>query len=162
MKWTCDKCGKEMELSQEQLVETGGAVVCPQCLTSAVVPGFSSRRDNRTTSHTTPSNPIPPIPPKTMASNSNTPPARRQTISFVETPTRTTPPPHHGRGKTATTPPAHTEPPTKPQPKKKSGKKNSKTGLLNPPGPLGCLLRTVWYTAILLAVYLLMGLVLGM
>lgn len=161
MKWTCDKCGKEMEFSQEQLAETGGAVVCPQCLTSAVVPGFSSRKVDRHTPHTTPSAPIPPIPPKEMANNSTTTPARRQTISFVESPTRPTPPPHQGRGKT--TPPAHnTEPPTRPQPKKKSSNKKSKTGLMNPPSTLGCLLRTVWYTAILLAVYLLMGLVLGM
>lgn len=165
MNWTCDKCGKQMELSQEQLVETGGAVVCPQCLNSSVIPGFERSKESRATSYVaaiTPSKTVPPIPSQTMANNSTTPPARRQTISFVETPSRTTPPPHQRRASQAVSQqytPA--EPPAKPAAKKK-GKKKSKSGLLNPPGPLGCLLRTVYYTAILLVVYLLMGLIMGM
>ena len=106
MNWTCDKCGKQMELSQEQLVETGGAVVCPQCLNSSVIPGFERSKESRATSYVaaiTPSKTVPPIPSQTMANNSTTPPARRQTISFVETPSRTTPPPHQ-RHKPPTTP----------------------------------------------------------
>ncbi len=38
MIWTCDNCGRKMEVSRDQLEETGGVVVCPQCLGTGRVP----------------------------------------------------------------------------------------------------------------------------
>lgn len=158
MNWTCNNCGKQMEVSQEQLLETGGVVVCPQCLESTLIPGYKSGKRKSSTSPT-----IPPIPPTTMANN-NTPPAhgRRQIINFAEPTSRPTPPPHQRRTAQRTTnQPSPATPPARPKQNKKS-RKSSGNGFFNPPGAIGCVLRTAVFTVGLLLVYLLMGLVMGM
>ena len=38
MRWTCPKCGKKLEISNEQLIANDGVIVCPQCLLQAHQP----------------------------------------------------------------------------------------------------------------------------
>ena len=38
MRWTCPKCGKKLEVSNEQLIANDGVIVCPQCLLQAHQP----------------------------------------------------------------------------------------------------------------------------
>ena len=38
MRWTCPNCGKQIDFSPSQIRQTGGIVVCPQCLSSERVP----------------------------------------------------------------------------------------------------------------------------
>ena len=142
MQWTCDKCGKTMRISAEQLAETEGNVVCPQCLHTDVVPGYqhASRKS------------APPAAPAV-------PPARRQQPA---TPKKPTPPPPHrkpinfvDRGSNAQT--AQQPQAPAPRPKKKSKKKKKNKGCLAPPSSLGCLWRSVLYTLLLLLLYSLLG-----
>jgi len=38
MRWTCPKCGKKLEVSDEQLLAQDGVIVCPQCLLQSQQP----------------------------------------------------------------------------------------------------------------------------
>ena len=38
MRWTCPKCGKKLDISNEQLIANDGVIVCPQCLLQAQQP----------------------------------------------------------------------------------------------------------------------------
>ena len=38
MRWTCPKCGKKLDISNEQLIANDGVIVCPQCLLQAHQP----------------------------------------------------------------------------------------------------------------------------
>lgn len=38
MRWTCPKCGKKLDISNEQLIANDGVIVCPQCLLQARQP----------------------------------------------------------------------------------------------------------------------------
>ena len=146
MHWTCDKCGKTLEISAEQLTETQGTVVCPQCLGTDVVPGYKRRRAASPPPATTQSSP-----PKREAGNGVPPPHRkrsastqqRQTISFVNQPS----PPSQQR------PPA----PNRTKSKKKKRKKSSRGGCLEPHSTLGCLWRSVLATLVVLALYSALG-----
>lgn len=145
-----------MEISPEQLAETGGVVVCPQCLSSVKVATVAQRRKSSP-------QPAPPaeVPPVKQV--------RSQKVISFEPPA--TPPPH--RKRTMTTPPPRTAPtpPPKPRPQtitKKMNTKNNNTaesnkGMLhtiaNPPSPLGCLWRSIVATAVLLLVYIFFGFV---
>ena len=148
MWWTCDKCGKKMEISTEQLSETEGVVVCPQCLGTDVVPGYK-RRGHHTPSRSQSAPPTPPAtdnPPPYRKRQQNTP-SNRKTISFVEQPPKRPP---HPTGATAADPP-------KTSPKKKKKKKKNNKGCLAPPSTWGCFWRSALYTAIFLTLYSALG-----
>ena len=144
MNWTCPHCGKRMAVTDDYLASTGGMVVCPQCLGSEQLPGYGSRPRRNA-----------PAPPAAPASTTAT--AQR----------RATPPPYQPRQRKSAampaTPPARTAPNQQqpadktPPAKRKAAKRRKKSG-----GTLsawGCFWRSVVFTLILLAVYVLFGLV---
>lgn len=155
MNWTCPHCGKTMEVSQEQLAETQGVVVCPQCLSSDTVPGYRQQKSQPATSMNT-AKPAPTPPPvkhddhtqviKKPARSTTQPPPYRKKISFVE---------ENSNSRSAQSGRA-----TNSQPKKKSKKKKKSRGLLAPHTPWGCLWRTLLYSALLLAIATFVGYVL--
>lgn len=142
---TCEKCGKKTNVSIEQLEETAGVIVCPQCLATVALPGFATQRNR---------------PQREPAST----PTR--TISFKEA---TPPPPRRvRRDAVATMPPPR--PAVKPRSRALSATKRTKRqqepsgkgmahALAHPPHPLGCLWRSVAITLLLLALYVIMGLI---
>jgi len=154
MRWTCPKCGKKLEVSNEQLVANDGVIVCPQCLLQARQPVPKARVQQRSAKPSAPSK-------------------RQDSISFDnENPPEykpTTPPPHKTRMKQASTSYRYTgltgssdttgTPPKKKAPAKKKSKKKKKQ-----PGDgmsaLGCLGRTIVFTLILFAAYVFFGLLL--
>ena len=151
MRWTCPKCGKKLNISNEQLIANDGVVVCPQCLLQARQPIPKARvtdRDNQ-----------PKASPKrqqqTISFNSDTPPEHKS---------GTTPPPHKTRMKPATTSYRYTGlsgSDSTPQKRTSSGKKKSKKkkkqqGM----SAWGCLGRTVVFTLVLFAAYVFFGLLL--
>ena len=132
MDWTCKKCGKTLEVSEEQLHEMQGVVICPQCLGSERVPGYrhksdtpSSRSSSNDSTSARQSSP-PPV-------KSSPPPYRKKTYS-VERNTTTT-----------------AAPKTSAAPKKKK-KKRKKRGILAPHSSWGCFWRAILYTLALLAI----------
>ena len=154
MRWTCPKCGKKLEISNEQLIANDGVIVCPQCLLQAQQPIPKARITAR-------------------QDKSPTPPKRKpqQAINFdSETPPEykpTTPPPYKTRMKQATTSYRYTgmtgsgdtqRPTTKKKTtgKKKSNKKKKQEGM----SAWGCLSRTVVFTLVLFAAYVFFGLLL--
>ena len=51
MRWTCPKCGKKLDVSNEQLIANDGVIICPQCLLQAHQPipkaRVSTRREDK-------------------------------------------------------------------------------------------------------------------
>lgn len=156
MRWTCPKCGKRLEISNEQLIANDGVIVCPQCLLQAHQPipktRVAARQDQKAN------------PPKRK---------QQQEITFdtTETPPEyksTTPPPHKTRMKAASTSYRYTgltgsSDPQQPATKKKTGgKKKSKKKKKKQDGmsAWGCLGRTVVFTLVLFAAYVFFGLLL--
>ena len=116
MRWTCPKCGKKLDISNERLIANDGVIVCPQCLLQARQP----------------------IPKARVVSRADKPAAQRkpaESINFDTPPEYkpSTPPPHKPRMKQASTSYRYTglsgndsdtgRPATK---KKPTGKKKSK------------------------------------
>ncbi len=150
MRWTCPKCGKKMDISDERLIANDGVVVCPQCLLQARQP----------------------VPKATVTPRADKPKAssrrQQQTISFnTDTPSEykpsaPTPPPHKTRMKPASTSYRYTglsgsdstPPKRKPSGKKKSKKKQQ------PMSGWGCLGKTLVFTLVLFAAYVFFGLLL--
>ena len=137
MRWTCPKCGKKLDVSNEQLIANDGVIVCPQCLLQARQP----------------------IPQKRVTSSMNTsstPPPRKS--NQVEN----TPPPHKTRMKQASTSYRYTGPgsgsngTTKKRPVKKKSKKKKQAGM----SAWGCFGKSVIFTLILFAAYVFFGLLL--
>lgn len=159
MIWTCEKCGKKMEISPEQLEETGGVVVCPQCLSTSTVDGVPPRRK--------PSPRPKPAPVAVDTPVKQAPEPRSQRVISFEEPA--TPPPRRRKAaatpppRPATPPPPRRRPKPSPDMKKNTDEETQGKGLLhaitNPPGALGCLWRSVVATAILLLVYVVFGLI---
>ncbi len=146
MQWTCDKCGKTMQISSDQLAETEGTVVCPQCLATAVVPGYKRRSKRQSPAPPPDEQPAPPAPPPHRNRTAmQQPPAHRKAITFVDQPA----PQRTGQRSTPST--------GKPQKKKKSKKKSRNKGCLAPPSTLGCIWRSVVYTLLLLLLYSALG-----
>lgn len=151
MRWTCPKCGKKLEVSNEQLIANDGIIVCPQCLLQAHLPLPKARIRARE------DEPATPVPKRQTASISfdtaDTPPEYK--------PSNTTPPPHKTRMKQASTSYRYTglggdsATPKKPTAKKKSKKKKKQNGGMS---PLGCMGRTIVFTLILFAAYVFFGL----
>lgn len=147
MNWRCD-CGKVMELSHEQLTLTGGVVVCPQCLGSSTIPGYTAPQRK-------------PVQPPTNMAQSQSRPTNSQrsqssrTISFVESSGRPTPPPHSGRqaSTSRTRPPRH-------KASSKGRGVGSNGNALSPSSALGCVFYSIVATAVLLILYIFLGLLL--
>ena len=133
MRWTCPKCGKKLEISDEQLIANDGVVVCPQCLLQARQPMPKTRSTASTTSE----------PP---AQRQNTPPPHHTRMKQASTTYRYT-----GIGGSTTN-----NTPKKKTTKKKSRKKKQDQGM----SALGCLGRTVIFTLVLFAAYVFFGLLL--
>lgn len=157
MRWTCPKCGKKLDISNEQLIANDGVIVCPQCLLQARQPIPKARISSRSNKA------------------ANTPPKRKQqNISFDDsTPPEykatTTPPPHKTRMKQATTSYRYTglsgsndtgtqrtAAKRKTTGKKKSKKKKQDQGM----SAWGCMGRTIVFTLVLFAAYVFFGLLL--
>ena len=150
MRWTCPKCGKKLNISNDQLIANDGLIVCPQCLLQARQPvpkGTASPRDDKPRT-------APKRQQQTISFNTDTPPEHK--------PSTTTPPPHKTRMKPATTSYRYTglsgsdttPPKRKPSSKKKSKKKKKQQGISG----WGCLGRTVVFTLVLFAAYVFFGL----
>ena len=153
MRWTCPKCGKKLEISNEQLIANDGVIVCPQCLLQAHQPIPKARVTAR---EEKPAKPV-----KREQTNidfeSTTPPEYRPT----------TPPPHKTRMKQAKTSYRYTglsgsdgnnaRPSTK---KKTTGKKSKKKKKSDGMSGWGCLGRTIVFTLVLFAAYVFFGLLL--
>lgn len=154
MRWTCPKCGKKLDVSNEQLIANDGVIICPQCLLQAHQPIPKTRVSTRREDNTSASSP------------------KRQTtsISFDTTdtppeykPNKPTPPPHKTRMKQASTSYRYTgvsgsdtssAPKRKPSAKMKSKKKKNNNGM----SALGCMGRTIIFTLVLFAAYVFFGL----
>ena len=140
MRWTCPKCGKKLDISNEQLIANDGVIVCPQCLLQARQP-IPKKRSTSTTVSEEPS---------------TTPPSRKSGS------TTSTPPPHYTRMKQATTSYRYTGPgsgnndTTKKRPAKKKSKKKKQAGM----SAWGCFVKSVVFTLILFAAYVFFGLLL--
>ena len=140
MRWTCPKCGKKLDISNEQLIANDGVIVCPQCLLQARQP-IPKKRSTSTTVSEEPS---------------TTPPSRKSGS------TTSTPPPHYTRMKQATTSYRYTGPgsgnndTTKKRPAKKKSKKKKQAGM----SAWGCFGKSVVFTLILFAAYVFFGLLL--
>ena len=151
MRWNCAKCGKKLEVSNEQLIANDGIIICPQCLLQAHQPIPKARVTARSTS-------------SKPATQRNKP---AESISFDTPPEYkpSTPPPHKPRMKQASTSYRYTglsgsntssnTPKRKKSSKKKSKKKNSQ-GM----SAWGCLGRTIVFTLLLFAAYVFFGLLL--
>ncbi len=152
MRWTCPKCGKKLNVSNEQLIANDGVIVCPQCLLQARQP----------------------VPKARIAARESTPPptpsrSRQASISFDTPPAQpkaSTPPPHKPRMKQATTSYRYTglkgsaattsTPPQRPSTGKKKSKKKKKQSMSG----WGCMGRTIVFTLVLFAAYVFFGLLL--
>ena len=133
MRWTCPKCGRKMDVSNDQLIALGGMIVCPKC-------GLQARQ---------------PLP---KSGSQATAAARRKTSDERPASNRmksATSSPTSDNGSRQDGP---ASPVTRPRPKKKSTKKkkNSKDGMSG----WGCLLRSVIFTLVLFAAYVFFGLLL--
>ena len=141
MRWTCPKCGKKLDVSNEHLIANDGVIVCPQCLLQARQP----------------------VPKKRPASSGNpsmTPPPRKS--NQIES----TPPPHKTRMKQASTSYRYTGPgsgsnsnsnsSTKKKPVKKKSKKKKQGGM----SAWGCFGKSIVFTLVLFALYVFFGLLL--
>jgi len=152
MRWTCPKCGKKLDVSNEQLIANDGVIICPQCLLQAHQPipkaRVSTRREDK--------------------SSASSPKRQQQSINFdTETPPQyhpTTPPPHKPRMKQASTSYRYTglgsgnnsNPPKRKSTPKRKSKKKKNQGMT----PWGCMGRTVVFTLVLFAAYVFFGLLL--
>ena len=146
MRWTCPKCGKKLEISNEQLIANDGVIVCPQCLIQAHQPIPKARITERTAE--------PEPAPRRKSS---------ETIDFDTPPEYkpSTPPPHKPRMKQASTSYRYTglgngNTKKKSPSKKKTKKKKKLEGM----SAWTCLWRTVVFTLVLFAAYVFFGLLL--
>ncbi|MBQ9822561.1 MAG: hypothetical protein IJM58_10605 [Muribaculaceae bacterium] len=151
MRWTCPKCGKKLDVSNEQLIANDGVIVCPQCLLQAHQPIPKARITERTAE------------PEPAPRRKST-----ETIDFDTPPEYkpSTPPPHKPRMKQASTSYRYTgmsgsnssssTPKRKPSSKKKSKKKKNSEGM----SAWGCMGRTIIFTLVLFAAYVFFGLLL--
>lgn len=147
MRWTCPKCGKKLDISNEQLIANDGVIVCPQCLLQSRQPIPTARVAARLDK---------------AAADTSAPPARQSTTRDTSTP-----PPHHPRMKQARTSYRYTGlsgtadgSSSRPATRKKSTSKKSKKKKQQGMSAWGCLGRTVIFTLVLFALYVFFGLLL--
>ena len=150
MRWTCPKCGKKLDVSNEQLIANDGVIVCPQCLLQAHQPIPKAHVTDRVSSKSATQH----IPSETI--DFDTPPEYKPS----------TPPPHKPRMKQASTSYRYTgmsgsnsssnTSKRKSSSKKKSKKKKNSEGM----SAWGCMGRTIIFTLVLFAAYVFFGLLL--
>ena len=144
MRWTCPKCGKKLEISNEQLIANDGVIVCPQCLLQSRQPIPTARvaaRYDEVDAATTP-------PPRRSSNSATTPPPHKPRMKQAKTSYRYT-------GLSGDSSNSHT-PKKKNTVKKKSKKKKQNQGI----SAWGCLGRTIIFTLVLFAAYVFFGLLL--
>ena len=144
MRWTCPKCGKKLEISNEQLISNDGVIVCPQCLLQARQPVPTARvaaRYDEVDAATTP-------PPRKSSNSETTPPPHKPRMKQAKTSYRYTG--LSGDSSSSSTPKKKTTG------KKKSKKKKQNQGM----SAWGCLGRTIIFTLVLFAAYVFFGLLL--
>ena len=144
MRWTCPKCGKKLEISNEQLISNDGVIVCPQCLLQARQPMPTARvaaRYDEVDAATTP-------PPRKSSNSETTPPPHKPRMKQAKTSYRYTG--LSGDSSSSSTPKKKTTA------KKKSKKKKQNQGM----SAWGCLGRTIIFTLVLFAAYVFFGLLL--
>lgn len=158
MRWTCPKCGKKLDISNEQLIANDGVIVCPQCLLQAHQPIPKARvtaRDDKERSRTTATRRKA---QQSISFDNNTPPEYKPT----------SPPPHKTRMKQASTSYRYTglsgsndtgiqRPVAK---KRTTGRKKSKKKKQEGMSAWGCMGRTIVFTLVLFAAYVFFGLLL--
>lgn len=138
MRWTCPKCGKKLDISNEQLIANDGVIVCPQCLLQARQPIPKKRSTTASgDSSTTP-------PPRKASQAANTPPPHKTRMKQASTSYRYTGP---GSGSNGTT-------------RKKSTKKKSKKKKQDGMNAWGCFGKSIVFTLVLFALYVFFGLLL--
>ncbi len=160
MRWTCPKCGKKLDVSNEQLIAGDGVIVCPQCLLQAHQPIPTTRVTARADKTATTSSAPKRTPQRSINFDSETPPEYHPI----------TPPVHKNRMKQASasyhytglTGKGATTAQNQPNGKKKSSSKRRKKKKTNADGmsALGCLGRTIVFTLVLFAAYIFFGLLL--
>lgn len=136
MRWTCPKCGKRLEISNEQLIANDGVIVCPQCLLQAHQPIPKARITSRQEK--------PATPPPVKTRMKQTPPARRS-AALTDS--------NSSNGSSGTRPSTSKNTSKKRSSKKKKKKQQGMTAW-------GCLGRTVVFTLVLFAAYVFFGLLL--
>jgi len=144
MRWTCPKCGKKLDISNEQLVANDGVIVCPQCLLQARQPVPTARVAARYDEAATPQ-------PLQQDKNATTPPPHRTRMKQAKTSYRYT-------GLTSSDDDAPRPAAKKKTTTKKKSKKKKKQN--DGVSALGCLGRTVVFTLVLFAAYVFFGLLL--
>ena len=158
MRWTCPKCGKKLDISNEQLIANDGVIVCPQCLLQAHQPLPKVRvttHDDKERSRTTATRRKA---QQSISFDNNTPPEYKPT----------SPPPHKTRMKQASTSYLYTglsgsndtgtqRPAAK---KRTTGRKKSKKKKQEGMSAWGCMGRTIVFTLVLFAAYVFFGLLL--
>jgi len=158
MRWTCPKCGKKLDISNEQLIANDGVIVCPQCLLQAHQPIPKARITPKRQDPSSTSSRRKPQRPITF--DSDTPPEYRPA----------TPPPHKSSMKQPSPPRRHAAPtgngtaaPLTGTPRenvKRPTSKKKKRKRRNGMSAWGCLGRTVAFTLVLFAAYVFFGLLL--
>jgi len=144
MRWTCPKCGKKLEISNEQLLAQDGVIVCPQCLQQAQQPLPRVRlRAKEEVS---------------QSSGSATPPPHRQRASSsATTSSGSRPPAYHARTNSGTSSNVNTGRSTRSSGSKKKRKQKRKSRGMS---AWGCLWRSVAITLLLMAAYVFVGMLL--
>ena len=146
MRWTCPKCGKKLDISNEQLIANDGVIVCPQCLLQSRQPIPTARVAARLDqAASTP-------PPRSSSKKTSTPPPHKPRMKQARTSYRYT-----GLSGTSSTTGSSSRPATRRNTTKKKSKKKKNTDGMS---AWGCLGRTVVFTLILFALYVFFGLLL--
>lgn len=135
MKFVCPKCGRQITVTNSELVALKGTIVCPQCLTATTVP------------YKKPSSPATPPPRRTAATPYSSPPPRRSAqskpvINFSDS---------GGYGYNSSN--RNSRPARKPT----KSSKPSRTSSLLAVSSFGCFWRSVAFTAVLFVIYVLFG-----
>ena len=146
MRWTCPKCGKKLDISNEQLIANDGVIVCPQCLLQSRQPIPNARVAARLDeAASTP-------PPRSSSKKTSTPPPHKPRMKQARNSYRYT-----GLSGTSSTTGSSSRPATRRSTTKKKSKKKKNTDGMS---VWGCLGRTVVFTLILFALYVFFGLLL--
>ena len=132
MRWTCPKCGKKLEISNEQLIANDGVIICPQCLLQARQPLPKARVSTRDSKDDTSSKRQTPPPHKPRTKQAST------SYNYTGLSGGATSSRKKNTGKKKST----------------SKKKNNNDGI----SPLGCFGRTIIFTLVLFAAYVFFGL----
>lgn len=136
MKFACPKCGRQITVTNSELVALKGTIVCPQCLTATTVP------------YKKPSSPATPPPRRTAAKPYSSPPPRRSAqskpvINFSDS---------GGYGYSS-----NSNRNSRPARKPTKSSKPSRTSSLLAVSSFGCFWRSVAFTAVLFVIYVLFG-----